>query len=175
MIEFNEAIKFRAKQLINQIVKEQQVLENETQNICNDLNENVDSLAKIDCFNADSIELQQMESIELENLKDKLNELRKTIDLNKQKLNQIDTHFVLINEENNENIIGRISLPLVSTSDQQQQQNSLAYNSFQHHVEMLNPNKLSSPEQSIPTLNPVENNEATSNQSLTIFNDSTTE
>lgn len=155
MIEFKEAIKNRADQLINQIVRQQELLLNETQNICSKLNESLDAFTQMDYVNTDQIKIEQMQSFEIETFRDKLNEVRKTMELNKQKVNQIDTRFVLIKEEDNQNLIGRISFPLVNN-----QQNLTpvrpSYSLLQANVVKVIPKRISSSEPLIPLLNKME-------------------
>jgi hypothetical protein len=106
MIDIKNEIENRANNFISQLMSQQDMLEKETDDICKNLHEKIDDILRKEYIG--SIDIDKMEKTDLENLKEKLKEAKNKIEIDKNLLDQIDTHFYLENDQNNQYNIGRI-------------------------------------------------------------------
>jgi len=107
MLRVKEDIEIRANKFVDQIISQQDMLEKESENICKDLSEKINTISKENLISL--IDIEKMEKSQLLNFKQELKEAKQKIEADKLIFNQISTHFFL-EADQKQNSIGRICL-----------------------------------------------------------------
>jgi len=107
MLRVKEDIEIRANKFVDQIISQQDMLEKESENICKDLSEKINTISKENLISL--IDIEKMEKSQLLNFKQGLKEAKQKIEADKLIFNQISTHFFL-EADQKQNSIGRICL-----------------------------------------------------------------